>query len=284
MSNSNDFDKARRHFLGFAAAVSGRLAAVGTSASVLLPLSARAHGHERRDDDHGGWFNFGDDHGKGKGNCFLSGTLITTASGDVPVEKLETGHTVTTVDGIEAQIVWIGRTTYRKVGERWPGTIMPIRICRSAIADNVPNRDLYVSPAHALYLDGVLVPAVDLVNGRTILQCAPDSGDLAYFHILLDHHSVIYAEGAPAETFFPTASNWEFFSNFAEFRHLAESDNLLCMTPFAPVVRSGVRGHLRSLALMGASYLFDVEDPLGDAYVRIRGMLHQRSFSGADQD
>src|SRR5262245_27938575 len=65
---------------------------------------------------------------------------------------------------------------------------------------NVSGRELWVSPEHSLYLDGVLVQARDLVNGMTIAQ-ADKVEAVEYFHIELDEHDIVFAEGAPAETF-----------------------------------------------------------------------------------
>ena len=78
---------------------------------------------------------------------------------------------------------------------------MPVRVARSALGPNTPSRDLFLSPGHRLYLDGVLVPAVDLLNHLTIARhSAEDLTEIEYFHIKLDRHNVIYAEGAPCET------------------------------------------------------------------------------------
>ena len=76
-----------------------------------------------------------------------------------------------------------------------------IRMARSALGPNTPCRDLFLSPGHRLYLDGVLVPAVDLLNDLTISRASVgDLREIEYFHIKLDRHSVIYAEGAACET------------------------------------------------------------------------------------
>jgi hypothetical protein len=48
-----------------------------------------------------------------------------------------------------------------------------------------PHRDLYLSRYHCMYLDGVLIPAVDLLNDSTITRCsAEDLREVEYFHIL----------------------------------------------------------------------------------------------------
>jgi hypothetical protein len=64
----------------------------------------------------------------------------------------------------------------------------------------LPRRDLWTSPHHALYLEGVLIEAKDLVNGVSIVQ-AKRVEKIEYFHIELDSHDVIVAEGALSESF-----------------------------------------------------------------------------------
>jgi hypothetical protein len=79
--------------------------------------------------------------------------------------------------------------------------VLPVRIVRSALAPNVPQADLYVTKAHALFIDGVLVQAGNLINDTTItLYEASEHDELEFFHIKLASHDVIYAEGAPVET------------------------------------------------------------------------------------
>ena len=95
---------------------------------------------------------------------------------------------------------------------------MPIRVAAGAIGPDLPRRDLHLSPEHALYIDGVLVPAVDLVNGRSIVQLDSVSR-LEYFHVELDGHDVLYADGAPAETFVD-CDNRAMFENGDEFAAL----------------------------------------------------------------
>lgn len=51
-----------------------------------------------------------------------------------------------------------------------------------------------------MFLENVLIPAVLLVNGVTILQ-AQAMDEVSYFHIELDSHDVLLAEGAPSESF-----------------------------------------------------------------------------------
>ena len=114
---------------------------------------------------------------------------------------------------------------------------MPILIKAGALRENVPLRDLYVSPEHAMYIDEVLVPAECLVNGVSVLRCAKVA-TVQYFHIELDSHDVIFAEGAPAETFV-VCGNRLMFHNAAEFDELHPGDSSPGWAFCAPRVDSG---------------------------------------------
>jgi hypothetical protein len=90
----------------------------------------------------------------------------------------------------------------REPNQDWTDAVAPIKICRSALAPNVPHRDLYLSTGHALYLDGMLIRVRGLLNGRSIVRCSKGEEDrLSYFQLELEDHQVIFAEGAPVESF-----------------------------------------------------------------------------------
>jgi microcystin-dependent protein len=147
--------------------------------------------------------------------CFCRGTLILTDRGEVPVEDLAIGDEVITVSGMKRPVKGIGRRAYDRRFVAGNRAVLPIRLEAGALADGVPARDLWLSPEHALYIDGVLVPAQRLGNGITIRQV--ESVDrIEYFHIELAMHDVILADGAPAETFVD-CDNRGMFHNAGEF-------------------------------------------------------------------
>ncbi len=155
--------------------------------------------------------------GNGGGNCFLRGTKVRTTEGERKIEDLAIGDLLPTMFGGLCPVQWIGRyrlsrkATHRSDGRR---IARPVRIARSALAPNVPHADLYVTAAHSLVVDGVLVPAELLINGTTITRYEPDGDELEFFHIKLESHDVVYAEGAAAETLLDVS---ESFSNFADY-------------------------------------------------------------------
>lgn len=136
-------------------------------------------------------------------SCFLNGTSIKTETGNVPVEALSPGQKVVTASGKLRPITWIGNFNVAKgQGGEWGRHERPVKIAKGAIDDATPKRDLWLSPGHALFIDGVLVPVAYLVNGQTIVAADPEGVEtLEYFHIELETHDVIIAEGAPTETY-----------------------------------------------------------------------------------
>ncbi len=169
--------------------------------------------------------------------CFTPGTAIATGRGDRPVETLAIGDSVLTRDGTSRPIRWIGRRSFAGRFLAGKKHLLPVVIRAGALGDGLPRRDLRISPLHAMFLDGVLVPAWALVNGGSIVQ------DMAcraveYIHIELDSHDVILAEGAPAETFLDDDSRG-MFHNAAEYAALypdaSGEQPLYC----APRVESG---------------------------------------------
>ncbi len=150
--------------------------------------------------------------------CFLAGTMIRTPSGETAVENLEIGDMITTADGRALPVRFIGRQT---IVSRFadPLTAHPVCISAGALGQSLPARDLYTSPGHAMLLDGVLVIAGALVNGTSVYRMARLPERFTYFHIELDEHVVIFAEGAATETFCDNVPR-EIFDNAAEHKAL----------------------------------------------------------------
>ncbi len=169
--------------------------------------------------------------------CYLAGTRIATAQGENAVEDLKIGDRVVTASGALRPLKWIGTRAY---SARFAGNnpdLLPIRFMAGSLADNVPARDLLVSPKHAMFLDGVLIPAEHLVNGATIVQEQPGE-DIHYFHLELDSHDVLIAEGAFSESFVDDDSRG-MFQNARDFQKLYPGERAKEAVYCAPRVEDG---------------------------------------------
>ncbi|GEM_PF-5144616 len=131
--------------------------------------------------------------------CYCRGTRILTTRGEVPIEALSVGDVLITASGVARPAIWIG-STRRRITEDNRHSVAPILIARGALADNVPHRDLCVSPGHSLLIDGVLATAGMLVNGCSVRRCT-DIDEVEYCHLELPVHDAVLAEGAWAETY-----------------------------------------------------------------------------------
>jgi hypothetical protein len=156
-------------------------------------------------------------------SCFFKGTLIRTPKGETPVEKLKRGDLVLTTEGAAKPISWIGRQTVCAAFSD-PVRSWPIRVRAGALGENVPARDLLLSPDHALLVEDVLIHAGALVNGTSIVREGRVEPAFVYYHVELDDHSLILAENTPAETFIDNVERLG-FDNWAEHEALYPDGN-----------------------------------------------------------
>jgi Ca2+-binding RTX toxin-like protein len=168
--------------------------------------------------------------------CFAAGTRIATPRGDIAVEALREGDVINTANG-PAAIRWIGHRQVNIAAHPAPALVRPIAIAAGALADGIPARDLLLSPDHALFHAGVLIPAKALVNGSSV--AALDLRMATYFHIELDTHAVIFAEGVAVESYLEAGQRHAFDNGgVAVMLHADFSKG--DAEPCAPLVQSGV--------------------------------------------
>jgi Hint domain len=187
----------------------------------------------------------GNGNGGNGANCFLKGTKILTADGERKIEDLAIGDLLPTMFGGLRPVQWIGRYPRKKSdpSKPWVKNALPVRIARSALAPNVPRADLYVTASHSLLIDGVLVPAEALINGTTITRYeASETDELEFFHIRLESHDVVYAEGVPAETLLNVDESAVNFVEYLRRYGTPTTEEARC----APLVHIGGRRELKS--------------------------------------
>ena len=195
--------------------------------------------------------------------CFVRGTQIETLDSETAIEDLGIGDLVTTLSGEAKPVKWVGRMRFERQGDRpWHAGVLPVLVKQGALDGVLPSRDLYVSDAHCFLINGLLIPAIHLVNGHSIRKCASYDADvIEYFHIELESHDVIFANGAPAETLQGNANRMN-FDNFDEYVQLYGPE-LITMTSFAPIVGNfGGRQELRSRLRSVLAPVYDRRQPL----------------------
>jgi hypothetical protein len=162
--------------------------------------------------------------------CFLPGTQIRTARGDVMVQDLAVGDTVVTRSGRRRPLCWIGKGSALAVrGKRSAAT--PLIVRKGALANNVPNCDLRITKGHSLYIDDVLIPVEFLVNHRSILW-DDVTREVEVYHIELDEHDILIANGAAAESYRDDGNRWL-------FQNANSGWGLPPQNPCAPVLTGG---------------------------------------------
>jgi hypothetical protein len=142
----------------------------------------------------------------------------------------------------------------------------------SRLDGRTPHNDLYLSRGHALYLYGLLVQVEDLANGRSIISDQyADALTLDYYHIELEDHDVVIAEGAAAETF--AGEDHYGFDNAEEYERLYGS-TAGPKRNFAPVASYyGRRRELISRLRSAVAPIHDARQPLD----RIRDHIASRA-------
>jgi hypothetical protein len=256
MHNPTGIRRSRRNLIRIGAIASSAILA---SAQTQLAQAGRA-GNGQGGNGQGGNGQGRNGQG-GSASCFLRGTTIRTAVGDRKIEDLTIGDLLPTVFGGTRPIEWIGRYLFKKSDptKAWVKDVLPVRVARSALGRDVPYADLFVTKAHSLLIDNVLVPVCNLINDTTItVYDARAVDELEFFHIKLEAHDVIYAEGAPCETLLDVDENANNFADYLRRYGPPPSQNAPC----APVFGYGTRIEIKSRLRSAISPWFDYRQKL----------------------
>lgn len=144
--------------------------------------------------------------------CFVKGSLIRTKKGEVPVELIKPGDMVITRDSGYQSVRWVGRKDLTPSDLVTYQSLRPILIAKGCFGNDVPDRDLLVSPNHRVLLFNqaarlhfgdaeVLVAAKHLLS-RAGIQVSKTER-ISYIHLMFDKHELIWSQGAWTESFCP---------------------------------------------------------------------------------
>ena len=168
-------------------------------------------------------------------NCFATGTRIATPDGDKPIEMLRAGEKVLTHDGRSTPVIWRARQSIVNPCNLSVGR-SPVRIDAGALGPNLPDAPLTVTADHALLFDDMLINAGTLVNGTSIrlLLLSEMPARFNYWHVELEEHECVVANGVPAESFIDYVGR-SGFDNYDDYLDLAGADRLIAKMPLPRV-------------------------------------------------
>lgn len=138
--------------------------------------------------------------------CFASGTRIATRQGNKPVEEIDVGDLILTADCGFQPVRWIGARTVSYEELKSNPNLVPIVVRKHAFGN---TRQLIVSPQHGLFIrtgTGERLirakHAAKYFNDHLATVCEGLPG-VTYIHLMFDLHQLVFAEGCPAESFYP---------------------------------------------------------------------------------
>jgi hypothetical protein len=144
--------------------------------------------------------------------CYAAGTRILTVRGEVAIEDLRVGDLVVTFAGSGAPLKpvrWVGYRHVDLTTHPSPEQVRPVRLAAGTLAPGLPHRDLVLSPGHAICIDDQLIDVERLLNGVTVTQDM-EATSVTYYHIELDEHDLVLAEGVFSETYLDTGNRGQF--------------------------------------------------------------------------
>ena len=144
--------------------------------------------------------------------CFTPGSAIATPNGEVLVEKLRPGDRVLTRDNGIQTIRWVGTKRLDFAELKAAPQLRPIKILAGSLGDNMPERDMLVSPSHRMLIashqaEFYFSQTEILVAARHMLAMErvdmSDQPYVTYIHIMCENHEILLANGAWSESFQP---------------------------------------------------------------------------------
>lgn len=197
--------------------------------------------------------------------CFTRDTQIFTEHGEIPIQDLEVGDKVHTLDHSLQEVRWIGHRKLSTEDLTQNPKLRPVKITKSALGKELPRRDLYVSRQHRMQIcskiskrmfdvDSVLVAAIKLTDHEHIYidECAES---VEYYHLLFDQHEIIFAEGAPTESLYTgeealkavgPEARIEIFTLFPELQHPSHQSVPARFIPPGPKQKNLIARHVKN--------------------------------------
>ncbi|WP_022706546.1 Hint domain-containing protein [Paracoccus zeaxanthinifaciens] len=193
--------------------------------------------------------------------CLTRGTMLRTPAGEVAVETLRPGDLVETLDDGPQPLRLMLSRRIGPVELARHDDLRPVRIAADAMAPGQPAADLHVSPQHRMLVRSRV--AARMFGGPEVLVAARkltelpgiDSDERAteveYFHLVFDDHQVVFANGAPTESFYPGPMGLAALSPEARAEFEAVFPDFGGMRPARPIPPGGrqrglVRRHARN--------------------------------------
>ena len=140
--------------------------------------------------------------------CLVAGSEILLADGGVcAVECLRPGDAVRGALRGRGVVKWIGQRSVRFASAQEAGR--PVRVLPHAFGPGVPAREVRLSPDHAVFVAGVLIPVHKLVDGVSILRDTR-CGGAHYVHVELARHDLLLTAGLRVESFLDTGNRGQF--------------------------------------------------------------------------
>ena len=207
--------------------------------------------------------------------CFLKGTFLSASHEYVLINTLKVGDLVRTITDM-CKVRWIGQMAfYRRQDGTFRDDVYPVRVSAGAFGANQPERDLLLSQAHSVFVDGLLIPIGSLVNGKSILiDRSIDEDRIVYYHIELDNHTAVFAEGLACESLQASEACRKRFDNYDEYLSLysdVKKPDLAAFAPFGGY--NGGRSELKCILRDLVSKVWDVRN----GYQRVRDQIDERA-------
>ncbi len=141
---------------------------------------------------------------------FCARSLVMTEDGPQPLEWIAVGDKVLTRDAGFQPVLWVEHNKLSMSTLQHLPELAPVRVERGAFDDDLPNRDMMLSPSQLIYVertfdkdsdDGVLI-AADVLAPRLVPIERPKAERVNYVSLLLDGHHLIQVEGVWAGSLF----------------------------------------------------------------------------------